>query len=46
MITTYFFLAVSSIVIIVAAVLLGKKAREMKDASDAKKAVAEQNDEN
>ena len=34
MITTYFLLAIISILIIIVAVLLGKKLREMKDAKD------------
>lgn len=42
MITTYFVMALISIVIIIAAVVLGKKLRDIKDASDAKKTVEEE----
>ena len=38
MITTYFLLVAVSIVLIIAGVLIGKKLRDMKDASDARKA--------
>lgn len=41
MITTYFALTLISILIIVVAVFLGKKLRDAKDASDAKKTVQE-----
>lgn len=34
MVTTYFLLAIISIVIIIVAVILGKKLRDMKDAKD------------
>ena len=37
MITTYVLEAVGSILIIIVAVILGKKLRDLKDASDAKK---------
>ena len=42
MITTYVLLTLISIAIIIAAVILGKKLRDRKDASDAKKAALEE----
>ena len=42
MITTYVLLTLISIAIIIVAVILGKKLRDMKDASDAKKAALEE----